>query len=439
MSVSIMVHAHHDLGGDRAVLMVDACQFADVVFRNAADGRSGGRRILRYVTHGVFVDRLHLDAVHLAHSLELRRGRFAERHCGTCGLVPHGGRINHGRLAGQRVGIALRRLYAQVAHAQEHAVFLDEQAGVGPVAERVLLDPAVLDQHVENTQGQGAVGAGLDGNPPIGLCRVCVVHRVDDDVLRAVLLGLHEEVHGVHERNGRIVSPDNLRLRILAVGQFVPQINATRRPLAAEADSGVNVQKAAVRTTERVHEALIGSRAVARPAQSGIVARAQKEHNGGRPVLAGVLLPLLHDGVHGLVPADAFEFARATFSDAFHGILQAFRTVNAMRMRKTLRADAIVGSVRQIPCRGAHHLPITNMHVQKAPAEAVPPANARIDLVGRLGGDRFDRLLVVRLRRAAHQRASRAQHGSTLDEVATSEPPRLRCLSHVTLLLSFPC
>ena len=118
------------------------------------------------------------------------------------------------------------------------------------------------------------------------------------------------------------------------------------------------------------------------------VARADEEGVRGRARLLDVLQVVAGDLLGRFVPADALELAGPALAalDAAHGVEHALGAVHAGHVGEALGADAVVAGVGQVAGRGAHHLPVAHVHVQKAVAGAAAAADAGKDLVLRGGG-----------------------------------------------------
>ena len=139
MTVDIVVGPQLHIGVDGSFLHVYPSKFLDVVNRNAAYGRChlgrpGSHLFSRVVPHG-----LNGNALNGRNFFVRRSFRLFERHSSARLLVPYDIRIDDGRLASKRIGIAFGWLHPQIAHPQKHAVFLYQQRRLGMRAHKFLI------------------------------------------------------------------------------------------------------------------------------------------------------------------------------------------------------------------------------------------------------------------------------------------------------------
>nr|CDX10504.1 FIG00624297: hypothetical protein [uncultured bacterium] len=343
-------------------------------------------------------------------------------------FVPHNARIDLLFLA-LRVG-GRSRFYPQIAHAQEHAVFFDEERRFGMISQEVRRFPALFENLAHDSQSKRAVGRRMNGNEPVGFRSHGAVGDVDDYELGAGIAGLEIKMRALLVRHRSVTTPDHMMVSVGNVRSTVSGRAGAEHvgPRHGRGDIAVRQNTARPHDIEQTRHdgAFRGS-----SAKFGGVATTQEERNGRGTKLVNVLLPLIGDFGDGLVPGDTLELSRATFADATHGILQTLRAVYARRLREPLGADAVeFRAVLEMARRGADDLPVANMDIQIAALAALGAAGTGEDL--RLGGSllRFGFFQVLGLGAAAYQRACRRQRRRTLDEAPAGEP--MRCLfSHV--------
>ena len=188
-----MVEAELHVGLHGAVEGVHLGQGDDLLGRNAADlGRALNGPVLQVVEDHVVLG-LDRDALDLGHAAQAGPDGLGVGHGRVGLLVPHHIGV-HGNGLAHGVGGGLGGLHAQVAHAEELPVGLDEERGLGVVAQELGVLPVVVDHGAAHTQGQRAVGAGVHGHEVVGLLRHGAVGDVDHGQVSAGVSVVEHEV-----------------------------------------------------------------------------------------------------------------------------------------------------------------------------------------------------------------------------------------------------
>ena len=210
-----------------------------------------------------------------------------------------------------------------------------------------LLVQLVLDDVVHPTEHHGHVGAGLDGQPHIGLRRVSREARVHDDGLAAVFAQLgHAAARRRRRMPRRTGAPDDVDFRQSAVLGRLVQLRAAgvgdgRVADAVDQRHGEVTRQVALRATRLEHVARAPEVAETRRAEELRVAAA----TGGaqKAVLAGFVAHVDHvlrNGFRRLVPADALPLVARLGAHALHGVLVAVGMVQRLDAGQALRAHA---------------------------------------------------------------------------------------------------
>ena len=323
------------------------------------------------------------------------------------------------------------RLHPQRTQSQERAIFLDEEWRFGMAPQEIEILPPLVEHLAKSTHGKRAIGAGVDGNEPVGLGRHGVVRDIYVDKPRALVARFEDEVRRLHLGDGWIRTPVHEGLGVLEIGLLVarlPRRAAQHRHRTLH--RGHVAIRRYLRRADNLAQARHGRSRCGSATADGAVPAADEERHCIGCIVLGVSFPLVGNFLDSLVPADSLELARPALSDTPHGILDALRTVDARDLRHPFGANSIVSRIGKITSRRAHYLAIAHVNVQEASAQALPSTRARKDLVGNIVCSRLRFFQVLGLGAAAYQRACRRQRRRTLDEAPAGEP--MRCLfSHV--------
>ena len=318
-----------------------------------------------------------------------------QRRVGTLGVVGHAllavpvppGEVGRAQRVDD-VALGLAHKHAEVVAG---GVLVHQLAGVGVARQKFAVVQALLDEFVDQRQQQGAVGAGLDGDPFVGNGRIAGAHRVDRDKAPATPLELGQLLlHGVgvvvfggadhHEQLGTL------------------QVGAAELPEGAA--DGVDHAGGHVDRAKTAVGGVVGGAELARK-QAG--ERLHLVAPGEQGKLLGVggaqfLQALLQHG-KGRVPFDLFKLAVTAIAAglAQQGFGQPRGRILLHNARGTLGADhALVQRVLRVALDVAHFT-IAQMHPDAATAGAHVAGG-----VARLGGgtgkrraqrivDRYDR------------------------------------------------
>ena len=116
-----------------------------------------------------------------------------------------------------------------------HDLLLDLVEAPDALLDVFLVDPAVLEDVVEDAPHQRDVGAGTEAHELVGMRRGAGEARIADDQLRLVqFLGTQDVLHGDRMRLGRIRAEQDHRLRIVHVvegighGAVAPRVRDAR-------------------------------------------------------------------------------------------------------------------------------------------------------------------------------------------------------------------
>ena len=225
-----------------------------------------------------------------------------------------------------QVGRIARSILRQVHLIEAHGVFGHE----------LLVVQVFLDHHIGQGSDQGAIGAGVDGNP---LCfqgdGAVIVNGVHYDKLRSRFLGLDTVITNALAAcpgHDRIVGPQHDQLGIKHVVGGVAAHGCDQRQGRRIAGRAVRAVEADI-SAEQVHHPCNRTHAVI-----GII-HAACDLAGGIVVVDRFVSVLLldfdqlgGDRVESLFPGNTLKFAFAAFADAFHRILKTLRRIDAVSL-----------------------------------------------------------------------------------------------------------
>ena len=279
----------------------------------ADQGGQAGER-----THGVTARRIAFDGDAHADHGGLRGGELARERANVIGRDPGD--------PGDHVRREVRRARRQLV-----------------IADRVLLDIIVIDQifgddHVDHAERQSGIGAGLDGDVPVGLLGRAGRDRIDHDHLGAAPLRLRDKRPMVQIGADRVDRPEhdvfriNETLRIDRRGRPAGHEKCGDRAGIAECafrDRGAELVEERVADMEAIENALGPEIAVGK--------------NGARAVFIDDRVPAARNLVESLVPGDPLEFARALGTDAAHRIQHSILAVDPVLVVVDLDAETALG------------------------------------------------------------------------------------------------
>ena len=245
----------------------------------ADQGGQAGER-----THGVTARRIAFDGDTHADHGGLRGGKLARERADIVGRDP-GDPGDHVR---REVRSARRQLV---------------------IADRVLFDIIVIDQilgddHVYHAERQGGIGAGLDGDVPVGLLGRAGRDRIDHDHLGAAPLCLRNERPVVQIVADRVDRPEHDVFRI----NETLRIDRRGRPAGHEKRGDrAGIAECAFRNrgAELVEERVADMEAV----ENALGPEIAVGKNGSRAVFIDDRVPAARNLVERLIPGDPLEFA----------------------------------------------------------------------------------------------------------------------------------
>ena len=236
--------------------------------------------------------------------------------------------------AGEAVDLVAGRLH----------VVANQERRVGPLLGEQVVVQVVVDQHVQPAHGHGAVGAGAQVKPDVGLLAQVCHTRIDHDV-RVGLLG--DVDHGtagvVVVRKLRTGTPGCVYLR--AADRLHPRClhHGVQRG-GEEARALAHLPRDAhVRAADQLAE-----RAVCEHAPDA--AGARHAEDGFSAVAVHRLLQFLGDGAHRLIPADAHPtgIVLTACVRALHGVVQTVGVVRRLQRRLAFAAMVAHGMERAL-------------------------------------------------------------------------------------------
>ena len=296
------------------------------------------------------------------HSAGLDVGRGRSDDSGASSLVPH-----------EVVALGVTQVLLGVLVDEiRRAALRDELVGCLAV---------VGDNPVHHAQGQCGVGLRVDGDPLVCHGGSGALARVDDDDLAAGLFGGHvvAQLGGVGV--GDVAAPHDEQLRVEVVTRVVRA--AAGAEAHGHAHGGAAVTHDAFDVPRRGTDAG-GIASGSLPAHLAQIT-CERVERGLRGVLGDDGVELLGDEVHGLVPANALELARAALADALHRPHDAgLFVLDALNVAH--RAQAGVGitrASRHVAGLNAHELAVAHGALQVAAARAVDGAHGMHALFAR--------------------------------------------------------
>ena len=271
---------------------------------------------------------------------------------------------------------------------------------VGVFIHVVLIDEALFDDRINDAHDERAIGAGLGADVPVGSFRGAGLEAVDDDDLRAALLGFEHERPVMQVGRDGVTGPDHNELRVDEAFGIDPARRANgqqpsgRRARGAEGlfvDRGAEAIEERVARVDALHEAHVAQIAVG--------------HDGLRAMLGDDLAPFQADFGDGFVPSDTFELAGA------------FGARAAQRIEQAIGVGVMGCEVFQLHAEAAPRERVIFLapHLDKATAAHVIVHGAGVGaIVGagaveRLGGEGFVHGLIPV--RALHYGAATRLHG----------------------------
>ena len=283
-----------------------------------------------------------------------------------------------------RVGVAVPGQRLAVRVAQEQAVlrvarFVAHQpGGVGVAHQELEVDFLRLDQFVDQSHHEQAVGAGPDADPFVGDRRVARAHRVDRHEL-GVFAALQQAEAGL-DRVGVVVLGDAEHHE---VAREVP-VGLTELP--ERAADGVQAGGRHVDRTETAVGCVVRRAELGGPERGQRLAlvAAGEEGQFARVVLADIAQPLGGE-CQRLVPGNRLVLAAAARSDALERFGEPRRRQVLHDARGALAAQhALVDGVVGVPL-DVTHLPVAHVHADTA-AAGTHVTGGFVDFVGDFGG-----------------------------------------------------
>ena len=216
-----------------------------------------------------------------------------------------------------------------------HGEFVEPQSVLVDV---IAVREPFLDDDVHHRHRQGAVGAGLNRDVPVGQPRRTGADGIDDDELGTVPLGLLDERPMVRVGAERVAGPQD---DVFGVDETLG-VHARRMPdrhhvggtgtriaEGALTDGGAELVEEGIADVEAVDDALGAQIAVG------------KDRLGS--ALGDDGLPTARDLVQSLVPSDARELAASLRTDALHRVEHALVAINPVLVIVDLHAEAPFG------------------------------------------------------------------------------------------------
>ncbi len=225
---------------------------------------------------------------------------------------------------------------AQVGLAQERAgVGAQKEGQVGLLAHEVRVEQAFGNDDLRHGERDGGVGAGLDGDPPVGVYGRGVEVGADGDDARAVVPRLGQEMEIRDLRVRRVAAPNEDEIRVeVIVGRPARDGDAERHSgtLLLVADFGVEIEH---HGAEQVREAIDRH-------PRGDACRVAVEDDGFRRIALEGIDDAFGDVTERLVPGDLLPPALAALAGAFERVRQARFAVHVEGVARSLLAAARV-------------------------------------------------------------------------------------------------
>ena len=197
----------------------------------------------------------------------------------------------------------------------------------------VVVDPAVADQHVHQTERERAVGAGQQRDMRVALLGRERTIRIDRDQPRPVAPGGLRTTPEMNAGRDRVGAPEHDQLRVLHAFDLGADARTERVVVADRSGFGADVamEPAGAELVEETagHRLALDephrSRVAVRDDAFGVVGRDCAEPRG--------------DGLECLVPADPREAPLALRADPLQRMQQAIRVIGALDVARHLRAQ----------------------------------------------------------------------------------------------------
>ena len=300
-----------------------------------------------------------------------------------------------------------------------------------PVLDEVVIVEILADNDIQERKCEGAVGAGNDGQPVIGMGAQALLHGANVDNRHAALLGI-KALGGIALVDGGVlgvVTPYDEQLafvELLGSGIGGSHVSRTadrhqaREHALGVADSGMQIVRGAVHVQETA----------AKRAEHRIVLGGQHAVGFGA-VLLFLLLQLRGDLVERLIPGDLLELALALLAGALHGIQQAVRGIHGVHSRIALGAQRLRAAAVVVASLGVALDVRPTSVFDRAQGGAVGASGAAhlapgvLDFDNGLGGfltAGFGKFIVLEcLWRAASEHRRSTECGSPLEQCASCE------------------
>ncbi len=241
-------------------------------------------------------------------------------------------------------------------------VLAEEERGVGPAAHHGVVVGLVLDDPVEPAERQGAVGAGAQGQPDVGLLGQRRDARVDADVRRSVRGHVGNGAVGgvvVGVLNGSAPLQIHLRLGLYLHPGGAHLVGHDAGPMARALAHLIGQVR--VRGAEQLLHTLVGAK---RPHAR----RAAHHEDGLSAVLVHALAQTLAGQLEGLIQRDAHPtgIVGALGVGALHGVAQAIRMIGSVHGRLRLRAAMAAALGRRFVALHLDGLAVLHRHPHAA-------------------------------------------------------------------------
>ena len=326
--------------------------------------RVSGRPVLEQLKHGGKG-----DALPLVVALKRQVG---------AGQLPALGSNGH-----EGIGVLVEDDVVAINVASEHAVVIAHHVGgYGAVDEVSVVLKVVLQDVVDHTHGQIAVGGGLDADELLCKTSGAVEDEADVDDLRTVFAGANKVLGAAHLVFDGVAAPnvdqvginDDLRVDedVVGGGAYVVELGIERAIVQTD---GLH----RVRNAECVAEALGHERLHAVGRRN---AGAQVPHgNGFCAVFVAQLAQLRADFVKRLIPGDLLPLAFAALADALQRLLKALGIVGLAAGQASLLANVAVDCLGARVVNGFHadDLAIFYDCLQRAVVVVTPAGTRGVD------------------------------------------------------------
>ncbi|OPY08390.1 MAG: hypothetical protein A4E67_00985 [Syntrophaceae bacterium PtaB.Bin038] len=215
---------------------------------------------------------------------------------------------------------------------------------VGPFLHELPVIQALLDDHVEEAQGERRIRAGPKLQPVLRLPGQVDAPRVDDDDLGAVLDLLHEHAADLTllVGGGDVAAPEDDELALVV---------QVRHGVEA---AGVHARNLPGRVADILGgDDVGGTEEIGQADLDEVIEPLGHAHAEGDPLGAVLFLDLekaLGDRLQGLIPRDAGPLPLAPLSDPLQGVAEPVRVVELVRRGEPLDAGvALAEEARRVP------------------------------------------------------------------------------------------